>query len=839
MAVKKRQNPVQKSNEMPEKIMSGSAGDAVSRNENISIQTLEDRDTDKDKLGFDPYVKAIARFLTSENTKPPLVLSVEGEWGSGKTSFMRLLNKQLKNQGNQFTIWFNPWRHDKEEALWAAFALSFVQQLTEPLLPEQRILGRLKRFIKRFNWKEGWFDLALKTIAWIGLIALLCIFGWMAFSSGDQWVENIYKSISGENFNPSDAIVETGIKTGGIAGLIALLFYSSSKVIPLIEDPLKIDLRKYISSENYEDRVSFVERFHNDFKNALDIYAGKETVYVFIDDLDRCEAPKAADLMSAINLMLSGDPRVVFIIGMDREKVAAGLAVKHEKILPYILASRAYNRSNFSDKELIGLEFGYEFMEKFIQLPFRIPQPDATQIENLLTELSRDTSENNPDESQAPIELSGASDNLSWITQVIGKLRVFPARKKDDDSQQTATDKGQEDNKKTESGDVSEKDKRRENIIVQIGPESQKFHSIVKATASAFDYNPRRVKQFINLLRLRVYIAAATGLFDNDLNITEPPLTLEQIAKFTALELRWPLFLSDIEENINTLLDLQKIAHGISVESILPRVKLWQERNDLVNFLNIDFSDPESAVQNAQSLSDLTANNLMKLLKVSRNIKPSIRNATDVPAVPIPTPDQSLIPYPNPNPNPNPDLNEPAEYIFVEGKKKYNLAGEFCAAYIVKDTIDDLLIRWKKSSPTYYNMVVDNDKPVGFDALENILNVYGYHTAEGHILKFRDGMTDPGKRLIISPSRFKNMLETCYLIAGVSIDVKDVKSGNLREKGIGTWVVLDKIMQNDEWVEVYNPYPNRMQKYSFDEFMKSMDSQKYTGLWVKRQIVSA
>lgn len=843
MAAKKSQVPVPKSNEILEKGIPGSVGGTVPRNENISVQTLEDQATDKDKLGFDPYVKAVAEFLTSKDTKPPLVLSVEGEWGSGKTSFMRQLKKKLEEKGNQFTIWFNPWRHDKEEALWAAFALIFVQQLTRPLFPEQRILGRIKRFIKRFNWKEGWLDLAIKTATWTGLLVLLCILGWMAFSSGDQWIENVYKSISGKNFNPSDVIIETGIKTGGIAGLIALLFYSSGKIIPLIEDPLKIDLRKYIASENYADHVSFVERFQKDFEEVLNIYAGNETVYVFIDDLDRCEVPKAADLMSAINLMLSDNPQVVFVIGMDREKVAAGLAVKHEKILPYILASNTYNRSKISNRELDGLEFGYEFIEKFIQLPIKVPQPDAVQIENLLEGLSQDTSKNKAAPSQAQTQISNAPDNLSWIKQAIKKLHIFPVGGKGEASQLMAPDKDKEEGRKTESSPVPEKEKERENIIIQIGPESKFFRSIVKAVAPAFDYNPRRVKQFVNLLRLRVYIAAATGLFDKESNITDPPLTLEQVAKFTALELRWPLFLSDIEGDTNTLLDLQKIAHGIPVETILPRVELWQGRQDLINFLNIDFPDPESTTQNARYLSDLTANNLKKLLKVSRNtreLKPFIPIEREIPPVNptpnpnlIPSPDQDLIPDPNPNPNPNPNPDEPAEYIIVEGKKKYNLCGEFCVAFIVKDSIDDFLSKWKKASPTYYNMVVDKDSSTGLDALENMLNVYGYNTAEGHILNFKKGLNDPGKRINISPSQLKKTLETYYLIAGV---IKESKSGNLVKKGIGSWIVLDKITQNDERVEIYNPHPNRMQNYSFDEFIKSMGPTP-TGLWVKRKIV--
>jgi len=50
---------------------------------------------------------------------------------------------------------------------------------------------------------------------------------------------------------------------------------------------------------------------------------------VFIDDLDRCEVPKAADLMQAINLMIGDGSPLFFIIGLDRGKVAASIAFKY------------------------------------------------------------------------------------------------------------------------------------------------------------------------------------------------------------------------------------------------------------------------------------------------------------------------------------------------------------------------------------------------------------------------------------------------------------------------------------------------------------------------------
>src|SRR5437773_7830742 len=100
------------------------------RRESLRQASVSDQPTSKDTLGFTPYVEAISRFLLNEDTSPPLSLSVEGDWGSGKSSFMKQLKSKIEEpvapnttRKKVFTVWFNAWRHDKSEAMWAAFAL--------------------------------------------------------------------------------------------------------------------------------------------------------------------------------------------------------------------------------------------------------------------------------------------------------------------------------------------------------------------------------------------------------------------------------------------------------------------------------------------------------------------------------------------------------------------------------------------------------------------------------------------------------------------------------------------------------------------------------------------
>jgi hypothetical protein len=185
-------------------------------------------------------------------------------------------------------------------------------------------------------------------------------------------------------------------------------------------------------------------------------------------------------------------------------------------------------------------------------------------------------------------------------------------------------------------------------------------------------------------------------------------------------------------------------------------------------------------------------------------------------------------------PNPTADPNDAAQYMLLDGKVKYNMCGELCVAFIGKDDIETFVEKWKEISPAYHKWALfgSHDKPTGLDALDSMLLVYGYPSPN---LRFKEGLTDPLMGFKISPGRLKNMLEDNYLIAGVHIDGV---SGKLRGQGVGHWIVLDKIIPsgiNGGWVLIYNPFTNKKQEYSYDEFINSCGGPSWTGLWVKRR----
>jgi len=184
------------------------------------------------------------------------------------------------------------------------------------------------------------------------------------------------------------------------------------------------------------------------------------------------------------------------------------------------------------------------------------------------------------------------------------------------------------------------------------------------------------------------------------------------------------------------------------------------------------------------------------------------------------------------------DESDAAQYMILNGDVKYNMCGQLCAAFIGGDDILTFVDKWKETSPVYYNWAIggNKDEPTGIDTLASMLKVYGYRTNTDQVLTFIAGMTDSVIGLKLSPGRFQRMLENYYLIAAVKIDAV---TGKLRGQGVGHWVVLDKIQPegiNGGWVELYNPFPNKRQEYSYDEFIESCGGPYWLGLWVKRHL---
>lgn len=150
--------------------------------ETVYAQTaaVGDQATSEDSLGFKLYVEALARFLRAPATRAPFTLSIEGPWGSGKSSFMLQLKNEIKAKSpGAVAIDFNAWKYDKQEELWAAFALTVTRSLrrSTPLL--RRAVGDVKLYVSRLKGLTETAGLVAKCLVWLVLAA--------AFAFGIRW----------------------------------------------------------------------------------------------------------------------------------------------------------------------------------------------------------------------------------------------------------------------------------------------------------------------------------------------------------------------------------------------------------------------------------------------------------------------------------------------------------------------------------------------------------------------------------------------------------------------------------------------------------------------------
>lgn len=76
----------------------------------------------KDELGFTLYAESISKNICNiVNNKHSFVFGIEGSWGSGKTSFVNLVKKQLEKHSHIRLLDFNPWMSGSAQQMTSDF----------------------------------------------------------------------------------------------------------------------------------------------------------------------------------------------------------------------------------------------------------------------------------------------------------------------------------------------------------------------------------------------------------------------------------------------------------------------------------------------------------------------------------------------------------------------------------------------------------------------------------------------------------------------------------------------------------------------------------------------
>jgi prefoldin subunit 5 len=507
----------------------------------------------EDSIGFEVYTAALAKLLTDEATDTPQTVSIEGAWGSGKSSFMAQLETRVSNCGAT-TVYFNPWRYDDRDDLWATFVTELQSKLhtkqTESIWDSAKLhFGLFLRRIRSAEFDALRFLLSAFVAILVVVLSIVFLISVVApYLSAELEVDILSQSIL--IGGTSIVIIASALLTMAIQGKRAVF------------DPVRQSISGI--SPDYENRQSFLTEVDKDFDKLLDTYCSNERVFIFIDDLDRCEVPQTAEIVKYLNLIKEGRSNVIFVVGMDRNTVAAAVNVNHEAILPYLYQSAGDHPEEIDEGQEIDPQerenqtsytsFGHQFLDKFITLPFHVPRPKPSEATELLSSPADPT----------------------------------------DEHQETAID----------SIDVD--------VLDDIfAPIDGMYQEII----SSLDNNPRKIKKFRNLYKLQSVLANEREVLyepEEDSEFGTDYVTPIQLAKYVALSIRWPLFASMFRGNPGIVEDIEQFETGrIEWESMSLEARYWYQTSDLVELLLYDVRKGD-ATKNS-SLSATSIENLTRI----------------------------------------------------------------------------------------------------------------------------------------------------------------------------------------------------------------------------------
>lgn len=290
-----------------------------------------DKETEIDYLNFGYMVNLVADIATNRDLSPSTI-GLYGDWGSGKSSLMKLVQKKIeekypkdekkKDTVKTLCIEFNGWLFEGYEDTKTSLCGAILDALADK-----------KRFSKEVT------DYAKELIKKIDINKIL--------GKGVKYGLDLFLS-------------------GGIGILTDLSLSSLLSTIKSNAGEVQAkDIEEILSMLKKSDKTrTEIKNFRNEFKDLLK-KSKVENVVVFIDELDRCLPDTVLEVFEAMRLFLFVEG-MSFVIGAD------------ERLIQYSIKSKY--------KEVSGnnLDIGKEYLEKVIQYPLYIPQLTRAEVNQYL-----------------------------------------------------------------------------------------------------------------------------------------------------------------------------------------------------------------------------------------------------------------------------------------------------------------------------------------------------------------------------------------------------------------------------------------------------------------------
>ena len=227
-----------------------------------------------DPLGRDVYALNLTRLVG--NTETPLVMTISAPWGQGKTTFIRMWQQHLKNEGFK-TVYFDAWTNDYIDDPLASFI-----DVLEEAMSSKDIHGSAVLELYSSLKKKG--QALIKVAAKPAVKNLVTATGTI---------------ITGGDPNAAPAVEAAG------------------------------DLASDYAHQRLNRAASIREQIEG-FKKNLRVFAkkvsrGPKPLIVIVDELDRCRPDYTIELLEKIKHLFSVEG-VCFVLSVDRTRLGIAAA---------------------------------------------------------------------------------------------------------------------------------------------------------------------------------------------------------------------------------------------------------------------------------------------------------------------------------------------------------------------------------------------------------------------------------------------------------------------------------------------------------------------------------
>lgn len=309
--------------------------------------------------------------IISANPKEGLTIGLEGEWGSGKSTVVKLLQEKLKeNKANKtFVFYIDAWEHEGDH-LRRVFLETFIEKLKRWKEWNSDVVDRLNDISDRVTSKKVSKKIEHtsqitgfgKCVAFAALFvplgaSLLTVF---AEHVTPKWTGNICWEFWGSLvLTLAPVFVYFGQMVGN-------LFRDRKKKYALFETEANIDTTYETSREEERSSVEF-ERYFGEILQIVS--AAIDSMIMVIDNLDRVNSEDALRIWSTLQAFVQNKNPIV----TDGKQLCKWIIVPYaQEGLCKIWAENDATRNISNDKQ--GINRPLSFMDKSFQLRLHVPK---------------------------------------------------------------------------------------------------------------------------------------------------------------------------------------------------------------------------------------------------------------------------------------------------------------------------------------------------------------------------------------------------------------------------------------------------------------------------------